>query len=287
MWSRSSVLGTVSHRLGSLADHGKLSGDMDEKDFIYDWNTRDPSFDWTRAGSIELDDETLRDGLQDPSVVDPPIERKIELLHMMEDLGIQGADLGLPRAGGRASEHVELLAREIVDTGMSIVPNAAARTTIGDIRPIAEISQRVGIPLEVAAFIGSSPIRQYAEEWTLDRMLATAEEAVRFCMSEGLPVMFVTEDTVRARPETLSALYGHAIDWGVQRICIADTVGHATPEGVRALLRFVRHEIVEPTGVDVKLDWHGHRDRGARPRERTRCGRGWSGPDPCYWTGRR
>jgi len=235
---------------------------MDEKDFIYDWNTRDPGFDWTRARGVELDDETLRDGLQNPSVVDPSMDKKITLLHMMEDLGIQGADLGLPGAGPRAYEDVERLAQEIVTSGLSIVPNAAARTTVQDIRPIAEISQTVGMAIEVAAFIGSSPIRQYAEDWTLERMLSTSEKAIRFSVSEGLPVMFVTEDTVRARPETLAALYGRAIEWGVRRICLADTVGHATPDGVRSLVRFVRTEILDPSGEDVKLDWHGHRDRG-------------------------
>ena len=90
----------------------------------------------------------------------------------------------------------------------------------------------------------------------------TAEESVSFAVGEGLPVMFVTEDTTRADGETLKALYGNAIRWGVRRICLSDTVGHATPSGVRALLRFVKREIVDPSGANVKIDWHGHRDRG-------------------------
>jgi isopropylmalate/homocitrate/citramalate synthase len=72
----------------------------------------------------------------------------------------------------------------------------------------------------------------------------------------------VTEDTTRARPDTLKALYGTAIRCGARRICLADTVGHATPHGVRQLVRFVRKEIVEPSGEEVMIDWHGHRDRG-------------------------
>jgi isopropylmalate/homocitrate/citramalate synthase len=211
---------------------------------------------------VELDDETLRDGLQNPSVTDPPLEDKLYLLHLMEGLGIHTAAIGLPGAGPRAVKDVTALAREIVEAKLRIRPNCAARTVLADIRPIVEISQAVGVAIEACTFIGSSPIRQYVEGWTLERMLHTSEEAVTFAVREGLPVMFVTEDTTRARPETLKALYGRAIEWGARRICLADTVGHATPAGTRALVRFVKEQIVAPSGEDVKVDWHGHRDRG-------------------------
>ncbi len=235
---------------------------MLERDLIFDWNTVQGSFDYARVRGVELDDETLRDGLQSPSVTDPRIEDKIRLLHLMADLGIHSADIGLPGAGPRAVRDVEVLAREIADNRLPVSPNCAARTVRADVVPIVEVSQRVGIPIEAATFIGSSPIRQYAEDWTMDRMLRATEEAVGFAVAEGLPVMYVTEDTTRADPETLKALYSTAIRCGARRICLADTVGHATPHGVRRLVRFVREEIVAPSGEEVKIDWHGHRDRG-------------------------
>lgn len=234
---------------------------MDERTLIHDWNEAESTFDWSSA-TVQLDDETLRDGLQNSSVVDPPLDDKIRLLHLMDRLGIHTADVGLPGAGPRAVEAVTALTREIVEAGLSITPNCAARTVIADVRPVAEISQAVGIPIEVCTFIGSSPIRQYAEDWTLAKMLRVTEEAVTFAVSEGLPVMMVTEDTTRAQPEVLSELYGRAIEWGAKRICVADTVGHATPAGTRALVRFVVEQIVEPSGEEVGVDWHGHRDRG-------------------------
>ncbi len=234
---------------------------MDERDLIYDWNVASAEFDWA-ACRVELDDETLRDGIQCPSVTDPAIQDKQELLHLMVDLGIDAADLGLPGAGPRAYADTLALAREIADGRLPIRPNCAARTVVSDVEPVARIAQATGIAIEAATFIGSSPIRQYAEDWTLERMLRVSEEAVTFAVREGLPVMFVTEDTTRAAPETLRALYGHAIRWGVRRLCLADTVGHATPAGVRALVRFVRDEIIVPSGEPVQLDWHGHRDRG-------------------------
>ncbi|HTY06911.1 MAG TPA: LeuA family protein [Gemmatimonadales bacterium] len=232
---------------------------MDERELIYDWNAQGTPFDWSRA-RVDLNDETLRDGLQSPSVTDPDLETKRRLLHLMAELGIAAADIGLPGAGPRVVEQVRVLAREIRDHRLPIFPNCAARTVIADIEPVAKISQEMGIPIEAATFIGSSPIRQYAEDWTVDRILKSTEEAVTFAVKRGLPVMYVTEDTTRARPETLKRLYGAAIDCGATRICLADTVGHATPDGVRALIDFVKKEIVKKQ--DVKIDWHGHRDRG-------------------------
>jgi len=234
---------------------------MDKTELIYDWN---------RVGSaetaprlLELNDETLRDGLQSPSVIDPPIDKKIEILHLMDSLGIDAADIGLPGAGPRAVADVTRLAQEIADCRLDIQPNCAARTVLADIEPIIEISQKVGIPIEACTFIGSSPIRQYAEGWSLEMMLTATEEAVKFAVDHGLSVMYVTEDTTRADPATVRALYRTAIDAGAKRICVCDTVGHATPDGVRALIGYVKG-IIDGMGLtdEISIDWHGHQDRG-------------------------
>jgi 2-isopropylmalate synthase len=214
------------------------------------------------AGPVLLNDESLRDGLQSPSVRDPSIAEKIRILHLMEDLGINMLDLGLPGAGPRACEHVEALAREIAGSRLKIKPNCAARTHQNDIRPIAEISQRVGLPLEAATFIGSSPIRRYTEGWTDEFLLKTTEEAVKYAVSLGLEVMYVTEDTSRCEPEMVKRLYAAAIRQGARAIVICDTCGHATPMGVFALVKFVINEVVKPSGEKIRVDWHGHCDRG-------------------------
>jgi 2-isopropylmalate synthase len=235
---------------------------MQESELVHDWNVAGGALDYRALPPVELDDETLRDGLQCPSVKDPPIEAKIEILHLMAALGIHTADIGLPGAGPRAVEDVRALAAEIARARLPIAANCAARTVRADIEPIARIVQETGVPIEACTFIGSSPIRQYAEDWTLERMLKATEDAVRYAVGEGLAVMYVTEDTTRARPEVLKALYTAAIESGARRVCLADTVGHATPQGVAQLVRFIREEVVAPTGETVKIDWHGHRDRG-------------------------
>lgn len=233
---------------------------MHYEDLIFDWNMQGgPELPPGRA--YMLDDETLRDGLQSPSVHDPAIEDKIEILHLMDELGIDSVNLGLPGAGPRARADVERLAREIVNSKLTIRPNCAARTVEADIQPIAEISDKVGIPIEAATFLGSSPIRRYAEDWTTDFLKRTTEKAVSYARRLGLPVMYVTEDTIRCDPETVKKLYTTALNCGAEAIVLCDTVGHATPQGVRNLVRFVREEVIKPSGRKVRLDWHGHRDR--------------------------
>jgi 2-isopropylmalate synthase len=223
---------------------------------IYDWNKTEAP----RPARILLDDETLRDGLQSPSVRTPAIEQKIRILHLIDRLGIDTADIGLPGAGPHVVRDVERLAREIVDQRLSVAANCAARTVRADIEPVAAISQRTGLAIECCTFIGSSPLRQYAEGWGIDYLLKLTEEAITFAVREGLSVMYVTEDTTRADPETLRRLYSTAIRAGASRVCVSDTVGHATPAGAAAVVRFIA-TVVDECGGGVGIDWHGHRDR--------------------------
>jgi 2-isopropylmalate synthase len=234
---------------------------MEQNELIYDWNAAaGPLF--PPGTRVTLDDETRRDGLQNPSVHDPSIEEKFEILHLMEDLGIESVNIGLPGAGPRVYADVEALAREIVRSKMKIRPNCAARTAESDIRPIVEISERVGIAIEAATFLGSSPIRRLVEDWTVDHLQRTTENAVNFAVSHGLPSMYVTEDTTRADPDTVKKLYTTAIRCGARAIVLCDTVGHAVPQGAYNLVKFAREQIVKPSGEKVRVDWHGHCDRG-------------------------
>ena len=234
---------------------------MNHSELIYDWNQNLPA-GLKPGGPVLLNDESLRDGLQSPSVRDPSIAEKIEILHLMEALGINSLDLGLPGAGTRAVEAVTALAREIAANRMRIQPNCAARTHENDIRPIAEIVQKTGLRIEAATFIGSSPIRRFTEGWTVDFLLQTTERAVKFAVSLGLDVMYVTEDTSRCDPETVKRLYATAIRCGARAICICDTAGHATPMGALSLVRFVMEQVVKPAGDKIRVYWHGHSDRG-------------------------
>ena len=225
---------------------------------IYDWN-RDARAAKADYRAVQLDDETLRDGLQGPSVRNPPLEVKKRLLHLMDQLGIDSADIGLPGASDRARSEIVALARETTQL-KTLKPNMALRTHPADVGAAIRAAVDAGVAIEACAFIGSSPIRRFAEDWSLDTMLRNVEESVAALTKAGLPVMFVTEDTTRADPETLVKLYDVAIGAGAARICASDTVGHATPEGVRNLLTFLRKDVIR--GRTVTLDYHGHNDRG-------------------------
>jgi 2-isopropylmalate synthase len=231
---------------------------IDREALIYDWNTTGQA-PKQPAGAIQFDDETLRDGLQSPSARDPELGDKIALVRLMDQLGIQTANVGLPGAGARAREHITALVREMA--GLKIKANVACRTVITDIAPVVDVVQATGQPVEVCAFIGSSPIRQYAENWEMSTMLKLSKDAVEFAVKNGLDCMFVTEDTTRAHPDDVKALYTTAIEAGAKRVCVCDTCGHATPDGTAKLIRYVK-SIVDATNPKVGIDWHGHRDRG-------------------------
>ena len=234
-----------------------MSSTSEKSSLIFDWNARQGPPAARRT--IGFDDETLRDGLQSPSARDPELGDKLRLIHLMDQLGIDTADIGLPGAGARAREHITALVKEMA--GLNIRANVACRTVISDIAPVVDVVQATGQPIEVCAFIGSSPIRRYAEGWEMENMLKLSRDAVEFAVKHNLECMFVTEDTTRARPEDVRALYTAAIEAGAKRVCVCDTVGHATPEGVRSLVGFVK-DLIDGLGAQDGIDWPGHRDRG-------------------------
>ncbi|HEY8431094.1 MAG TPA: LeuA family protein [Sandaracinaceae bacterium] len=237
------------------------AAELDASKLVYDWNTRRYRGPVVLNRHFELHDETLRDGIQNPSVVDPDIEDKIEILHMLDEIGVDTIDVGLPGAGPRAFADVLRLCREIADNRLRIRPTCAGRTLVQDIAPMVEVSQRAGIAVEVMTFIGSSPIRALAEEWSVELIRERSVKAIAFGVKEGLPVNYVTEDTTRSRPDVLWELFRAAIDAGASRLTLCDTVGHVTPDGVRNLVQFTRH-VIEASGAQVGIDWHGHNDRG-------------------------
>jgi 2-isopropylmalate synthase len=231
-----------------------------DQGLVYDWNTIG-KIQIPKGRKVMLDDETLRDGLQNPSVRNPTLSEKIEILHLMENLGIDTVTVGLPGAGDKAAEQSFVLTQEIVKSKMKIAPLCAARTHENDILPVVRISERIGAPVPIGMFIGTSPIRRLAEDWNMDHLLCTTEKAVRLAVSYGLPVLYATEDTTRSSPETIKQLYTCAIECGARAIALCDTVGHATPIGAYNLVKFAVEQIVKPSGEQVRIDWHGHRDR--------------------------
>jgi len=241
---------------------------VEERDLIYDWN--DIGYDIGRDESnhpheLWFDDETLRDGLQSPSARNPPIEQKLELIDYMERLGIQKVDLGLPGAGPFHVDHIDAMLSHMGDNEYQIRPGCAVRTVVADIEPLVDLQAKHERQIQASAFLGTSPIRQFAENWTMDRILSTAESAVTFAVDNDIPVMFVTEDTTRSKPQEIKEVYSRAIELGADRICVCDTCGHVTPNGVRKLLGFIQDEVIPDSGVkrsDIEVNWHGHQDRG-------------------------
>ena len=241
---------------------------MDERSMIYDWNTIEYEFKRNpdnHPHDVWIDDETLRDGLQSPSARNPSIEQKIELLGYMEQLGIQKVDLGLPGAGPYHVEHIDAMLTHITENDYKIRPGAAVRTLMQDIEPLVKLQEKHGIPIQASAFLGTSPIRQYTEGWTMQKLFSTMEKAVTYAVDNEVPVMFVTEDTTRSKPEDIKEIYQGAMELGARILCVCDTCGHVTPNGVKKLLHFIDEEVIKDGGYhrrDIEVNWHGHQDRG-------------------------
>jgi len=241
---------------------------MDERSLIHDWNLVD--YEYSRDADkhphgVWFDDETLRDGLQSPSALNPSIEQKIELLSYMERLGIQKVDLGLPGAGPFHRSHIDAMVSHIIENDYQIRPGAAVRTLMGDIEPLVEMQEKHGVPIQASAFLGTSPIRQFTEGWTMEKLVSTMEKAVSYAVENDVPVMFVTEDTTRSKPEDVKLIYQRAMDLGVRRLCVCDTCGHVTPNGVKQLLSYIDEEVIKDGGYqrrEIEVNWHGHQDRG-------------------------
>ncbi len=233
---------------------------MSENELVYDWNTqgdRTPP----PMRSVDYHDETLRDGIQCPSVQDPSLDDKLRILRLLSTIGVHTADVGLPGAGERAIHDVTVMAELVRDENLSIKLTCAGRTHPKDIEPILEISAKTGVPIEVMAFLGTSPIRLYAEDWNEDLLEKRTRAAAKLTVDAGQVFNFVTEDTVRSHPRLLGRLFRAALEEGAQRLTLCDTVGHATPDGVFNLVHFTKN-ILRAGDFHAKLDWHGHNDRG-------------------------
>ena len=227
---------------------------------MHDWNAPDPKV-W-KGAPPRVVDESLRDGLQSASVKDPPLDRKLAILHTMAAIGVDAVSLGLPAAGARAVHDTTELAREVVRSRIPIQATAAARTVDSDVRAIVDVSQKAGLSIEVYSFVGCSPIRRFVEGWTVPWLLERIGSSCRVAVAAGLPYCLVLEDTTRTPPDILKEVFAAAIENGAKRICLCDTVGHADARGTRNLVRFARETLDALGAPGIELDWHGHNDRG-------------------------
>jgi 2-isopropylmalate synthase len=231
-----------------------------EAELIHDWNAAGTP--GRPAHPVQVSDETLRDGVQSASVREPSTESRRELLSLMDRLGVGAASLGMPCTGERGFQHSLALARHVREARLKLEPYCAGRTVVEDLAPIAEVAQRSGVPVVAHAFVGASALRQWTEGWDEAFLRRATRRAVQFARKQGLEVAFVTEDTIRAAPERLERLFRTALDAGATRLVLCDTVGHASPDGARALVRWTRR-LVDGWGLaSVRLEWHGHNDRG-------------------------
>jgi 2-isopropylmalate synthase len=231
---------------------------ISEDNLLYPWNKRGNG---SYPREIEINDETLRDGIQAPGIKQPSMEDKIKIIDHIHRLGIDAACIGFPAAGPAMMRDLEYMIRYVRDNRLSLRLGCAARTVESDIAPIVELSQKLGVSINANVFIGSSPIRQLVEHWDVNHIVELVKKAVGFGVKNNIPVNFITEDTTRSAPEDIRRIYETAVEFGAYRVCLCDTVGYATPCGTTHLVEYVK-SFLENNGRKIYIDWHGHNDRG-------------------------
>lgn len=238
---------------------------MDGKSLIFDWNVPDNTDDNNNNAnttkSIEINDETLRDGLQAPGIDNPNVEKKIKIVQLISEMNINAACVGFPSSNGIMYKDVEQIIKFVIENKIKLQIGCAARTVEKDIKPIIELSQKYGIPLDANVFVATSPIRQYIEGWDIGHILGLVRKSVSFAVKNNINVCFITEDTTRSKPDDLRAIYSEAVEHGAARVCLCDTVGHATPDGTKNLIKYMK-SIINNNNKKILIDWHGHNDRG-------------------------
>ena len=225
-------------------------------------------FDWSRAGARDAAapggaffDETLRDGIQAPHVSIPALDEKLELIDHMVQCGIRYADAGFPGGGPAAAGDCLAIARHVATQDYPLALACAGRTHPADVRAICDIAQRAGVPVDAYTFIGISPIRLYVEEWTVGSVVADIRGAVAEARRDGVIFVLVLEDAVRCTPAILNRVYDVALELGITRVTLCDTVGAASPAGTEALVTWSARYF-DAREHPVALEWHGHNDRG-------------------------
>ena len=237
------------------------SASLEMTDLLFDWNKIAKGAPPGLLGQAFVFDETLRDGLQSPSVIEPSIEQKLSLINQMDALGIVACDLGMPGASTRQQEDIKRMLKHIRDNNLKICPVIACRAVISEIAWTVKVSQEMDIPLEIYIVIASSPIRQFVENWSLTFIENQSKDVIEYAVNNGLKCTYVSEDSTRATPEQLRRLFVTAIEAGASRLCLCDTVGDATPDGAESLTKFTLN-LINELGRSVEVDWHGHNDRG-------------------------
>jgi 2-isopropylmalate synthase len=206
-------------------------------------------------------DETLRDGLQAPYVRGLTLEQKLTMVDHMVRSGVRSADLGFPGSSPAALAECAAIAKSVAASGYPLVQGYAGRTHGSDIRAICELAQAASVPVEAYIFIGVSPIRQYVEQWDPGLIQQKVRKSVSQCRRDGVEFVLVLEDAVRCTPEVLRRVYDVAVDSGIRRVTLCDTVGAALPNGTESLIAW-SNSYFDYREHQVGLEWHGHNDRG-------------------------
>ncbi|MFI9422205.1 LeuA family protein [Streptomyces achromogenes] len=225
-------------------------------DILFTWNERLPA-----GTSVEIEDDTLRDGLQASFIRKPTVEEKAELFRMSAGIGARHAVVGFPASSPAEFSDSRRLLSVIRDDGLPLMPWFLGRAVREDLEPMLRLRDHFGADVGAAFFIGTSPIRRHVEKWDMAQIMERITGTMEYLEKVGLPFSFSVEDASRTPPDELRDMVELAVRYSAYSIAVCDTVGESTPAGVHRLVGFVK-SLIKDRGSHVKILWHGHNDRG-------------------------
>ncbi len=218
-----------------------------EKGLVHNWAIEE-GLTKVLPEKVYIWEETLRDGEQTPGVHFTP-EEKLEIALLMDEMGVHIADVGIPVVSDEEKKAVSLIAKQ----GLKMRINGAARTVKGDVDAVIDCDTD-----EISIFVAASNVHlKHKLQMTKDQVYDIATEMVEYARDHGMPVAFVTEDTVRADLDFVERLYNGCIEAGAERAGLYHTVGVMTPGAMKWRLEQVK-DFLKP----VQLSVHCHNDFG-------------------------
>lgn len=198
---------------------------------------------------IEIHDATLRDGEQTPGIV-LSHEDKIEIAKLLDSIGIDRIEAGMPAVSADDKEAV----KEIASLGLKSRIFTFARAKREDIDMTVECGAH-GVIIEIPT---SEPKLKYQfPKWTEEDVINISTDIVSYSKDKGLETVFFGYDTTRANWEFLMRLYDSVISKGKpDSIGVVDTMGCILPTAMKQMVKNIKSRF------DIKVEVHTHNDYG-------------------------
>ncbi|MFX1279673.1 MAG: LeuA family protein [Promethearchaeota archaeon] len=222
------------------------------RDLLIDYNEIALS-NYDLPKSIEIWDETLRDGEQSPTVY-LTLDEKIHLAKLMDEIGVKLIAVGFPAVSESEKKIVKTIVNENINNSTIL---GIARPRKDDIDACIDADLK-----EIVIFMPISPIFRKTLKQSEEQQLDQINSALHYAKDNGFKINWVSEDGTRCDFNHLKDVFNAAIEAGAERIVLGDTVGVLTPISTSYLIQRINKEVISPLKKQIPIGIHTHNDFG-------------------------